>query len=122
MKVNILDYEIELKYSMRTAIIYENIAGETLDFSNMSSIKQISTLFLACIYSSAQQQHITLNLTYDNYMDWLDENGGYGKLNEFAFWLADQMAAQMNLLPKTKEDENKEEKPTKELKAKKKKV
>lgn len=119
MKIKILENEIELKYSIRMNIIYENIAGETLDFTNISSIKQISTLMLACIYSSAQIQGITLNLTYDAYMNWLDANGGYQILNEFAIWLADEMMAQYNLLPKTEEDTEKK-KPLKELKTKKK--
>lgn len=116
MKVKIQDKEFDLVYSMRSHIIYENIAGETLDFENFTSMKTVSTFLLACIYAAAQKQEITLNLTYNEYMDWLDENGGYSLLNDFAVWLAEQISAQYNILPKTEEDNKK----TKTLKTKKK--
>ena len=108
MKVKINDQEIELVYSMRAFVIYENIAGDSLDFSNFKSLKQLTTTFLAFVYASAQKQGININWTYDDYMNWLDDNNGYTILNEFALWLADQIQAQFNLLPKTEDDDKKD--------------
>lgn len=104
MKVKIKDKEIELCYSMRTHIIYENITNESVDFMNMKSIKQLTTLFLATILASAQKNKIDLNLTFDEYADWLDDNGGYIILNEFAQWLAETVRAKYALLAETEEE------------------
>lgn len=107
MKVTIKNETIELCYSMRIMIIYENITNESVDFNNMKSIKQLTTLFLATILASAQKNKIDLNLTFDEYADWLDDNGGYVMLNDFAQWLADTIQAKYALLadPEEKEDD-----------------
>ena len=104
MTIKIQGKEIELFYTMRMFIVYENITGDSVDFENMKSLKQISTLFLACIIGSAQKQNIQLDVTYNDYMEWLDENGGYTLLNEYALWLANQMQAKYELLAKEKEE------------------
>ena len=104
MKVKIHDLELEIHYSMRMMIIYENITGENFDFTNMQSIKQLTSLFLSCILASAKKNKIDLQLTYDEFMDWIDDNGGYKLLNEFATWLAGEIKAKYELLKEEKED------------------
>lgn len=104
MKVKIHDLELDLHYSMRMMIIYENITGENIDFTNMQSIKQLTSLFLSCILASAKKNKIDLQLTYDEFMDWIDDNGGYKLLNEFATWLAGEIKAKYELLKEEKED------------------
>ena len=104
MKVKIHDLELELHYSMRMMIIYENITGDNFDFTNMQSIKQLTSLFLSCILASAKKNKIDLQLTYDEFMDWIDDNGGYKLLNEFATWLAVEIKAKYELLKEEKED------------------
>ena len=104
MKVKIHDLELDLNYSMRMMIIYENITGENFDFTNMQSIKQLTSLFLSCILASAKKNKIDLQLTYDEFMDWIDDNGGYKLLNEFATWLAGEIKAKYELLKEEKED------------------
>ena len=105
MKITIKGQEIELHYTMRMMVIYENITGESVDFTNMESIKQLTTLFLACIIASAKKAKIDLNITYDDFVDWVDDNGGYVILNDFALWLAAEMDAKYGLLKKEEEKE-----------------
>lgn len=105
MKVTIKDKTFELHYSMRMMIIYENITGENFDFTNMQSLKQVTTLFLSCILASAKKIGLDLQLTYEDFMDWLDDNGGYELLNEFALWLAKDIEAKYNILKKEEEED-----------------
>ena len=106
MKVKILDKEIQLFYTMRMMIIYENITGESVDFMDMKSVKQLSTLLLSCIIASAKKQQIEFNITYDEYADWLDDNGGYVILNDFATWLANEIQTKYSLLAEQKEKDD----------------
>ena len=110
MKINIKDQEFELHYTMRMMIIYENITGETMDFDNLASMKQVTTLFLACILASAHKAKANLQLTYDEYIDWLDQNGGYDIVGKFTLWLLDEIKAQYSLKAEELEEEDDEEK------------
>lgn len=106
MIIKIKDKEIELCYTMRMFIIYENITGENIDFNNMQSLKQVTTLLLACIIASAQKAKKELNLDYSEFMDWLDENGDYSLINDFAIWLAKEIETKVSLLKKEEEQED----------------
>lgn len=116
MKVKIKGEEIELCYSMRLHIIYENITGESVDFTNLTSIKTLTTLLLATIMASAQKNKIELNLTYDEYCDWLDENDGYVVINEFANWLAETIQAKYAMLADNEEENKGDDLPPKKRK------
>ena len=105
MKVTIKGTTFDLHYSIRMMIIYENITGENFDFTNMQSLKQVTTLFLSCILASAKKNGLDLQLTYEDFMDWLDDNGGYELLNEFALWLAKDIEAKYSLLKKEDEED-----------------
>lgn len=105
MKVTIKDKTFDLRYSMRMMVIYENITGENFDFTNMQSLKQVTTLFLSCILASAKKVGFDLQLTYEDFMDWLDDNGGYELLNTFALWLAKDIEAKYNILKKEEEED-----------------
>lgn len=106
MKITIKGQEIELCYTMRMMIIFENITGHSVDFNNMTSLNQATTLFLACIIASAKKAKLNFDITFDEFMDFLDENNGYAMINEFAIWLAGELEAKYGLLKKEdKEDE-----------------
>lgn len=105
MKVKIKENEITLHYTMRMYIIYENITGESIDFENMNSAKQLTSLFLACIMASAQKDKIDLKLDYQEFMDFVDDNGGYAILNDFAIWFIDELNNKYSLLKEEKEDD-----------------
>lgn len=117
MKIKIKDKELTLHYTIRMMILFENITGENVDFENLKSTKQLTTLLLACILASAHKEKIDLQLTYDEYIDFLDENGQYEILADFYLWLMETAVAEHSQRSEEKEDEKKEGENEEEKKA-----
>lgn len=92
MKVIIKDQEITLKYSFRALIIYEEIMGETLTVPQ--SLKEILVLFYSIVLANSE----TKDITYDDFIDWLDDNPE--KSVEFTNWLKDVLEAQNKVTEK----------------------
>ena len=115
MTITIKDLTIDLKYSMRMYIIYENITDEPVDYSKMNSMRVLSTLFYSTIISTLQANKQSLDMNFDEYMDWLDENNGVNILSEYATWLSKQLEVQFELDPqKQKKSDNKKSKKAKD--------
>ena len=98
MKVNIKDQEIELKYSFRSLIIFEEITSKTLTVPE--SLKDILILFYSVILASAKGS--LQDWTWDNFMDWLDENPEI--TIEFTQWLKDVLETQNGITEKHSKD------------------
>lgn len=79
MKVIIKEEEIELKYSFRALMLFENIKGESF---NPSTLTDILTFFYCIVIASKKD----LNITFDDFMDWLDDNPYI--VNDFSEWLS----------------------------------
>ena len=77
MKIN--GKEIKLKYTFRALMIYEKIAGESFTGKGISEI-------LIYFYSTIIASNPDITLTFDNFIDWLDENPN--AINDFSNWLA----------------------------------
>ena len=67
MKITINEKEIELKYSLRSMIMYENITDKTFNPSTMSDV---ITFFYCIVVASAKDYSIK----FDDFLDYLDEN------------------------------------------------
>lgn len=106
MTVKINGTEMELKYSLRTHILYEGIVGESLDYTQLTNITKITQLFYCNIVATMQAKKHALDFTWNDFLDWLDENGDYKLVNEYALWLTHQLEVQYNLV---QQDEDKEE-------------
>ena len=78
MKIIIKDKEIELKYSFRSLMMYENITGHTLTQANLTDV---ITFIYCVIISSSKDYSITLN----DVIDYIDENPSF--IGEFGEWL-----------------------------------
>ena len=100
MKIQISDTTIELKYSFRAYMIYEQITDGSFTPKGM---KEIITFF----YSVVMGSNKNLTITLDDFIDWLDSNPEM--INNFSTWLADNINRQNELAPK-------EEKNIKEVK------
>lgn len=79
MKITINEKEIELKYSFRALMMYENINGNTY---NGGGLTEAITLFYCIVVTSSKDY----SLDYDNFIDWLDEN--QDTLKEFFTWIS----------------------------------
>lgn len=108
MKITIKGQEIELFYTYRMHILYENITGESLvtKWNNIVEAGKSAALFYSCIISSAKKQKIDLDLNFQEFMDWLDDNGGYVLISEFIVFISKLMKDKYEL---TNDEEEKEE-------------
>lgn len=85
MKITIKDKEIELKYTIRAMLMFENIADKTF---NTAGLTDVITFMYCCVLSSSKDYSIT----FDEFIDWLDENPSV--LNEFGDWVQDIVKTQ----------------------------
>jgi len=79
MKINIKGREIELHYSFRALMIYEEILSES--FSEPKSFKEIMVFFYSIILASTKDKDIL----FDDFIDWLDSSPEV--MSEFTQWL-----------------------------------
>lgn len=82
MKVTIKEQEVELRYSMRSLFMFERVANKNF---NPTTIEDFCTFFYCVVCSSNKD----LDLTFDEFVDYLDEDPS--KMNEFAEWLSKTM-------------------------------
>ena len=67
MKIKINDKEIELKMSIRSLLMYENIKGESYVPKSLNDI----LLYIYCVVVSSSKDY---SLDYDAFIDWVDEH------------------------------------------------
>lgn len=112
LKIN--DDELELKYSFRINVFYEQIQGHSADFTMMTS-NDLMTLFFCTVLASLQKAKKPI-ISMEEFMDIVDDNGGEKCIVDFTEWYVKVVQAQyemLNMLQDPKE--------TKNVKAKKKK-
>lgn len=101
MKINIKDKEIELKKTFRSYIIFESITDKIFAPKTMSDV---ATYFYSVVLASDRN----LELTFDEFIDWLDENDN--ALNDFEQWLTEISKVDSQFQSKKKEKKTKEKK------------
>lgn len=97
MKITIKNREIELHYSLRILINYEEITGKSLDFSDMNSVSNLIKLFYSAVIASLQYNRQPLDVTWEEFLDFMDEQGNYNLLKDFGEWYTNTMLASMDL-------------------------
>lgn len=109
MKITINEHEFELRYSMRMFINYEAIIGKSLNPEDLKNYTNFIALFFACIVASAAYNKIQLGLSYDDFLNWIDDNGGEVMLLQFGEWYMKMAQSNAALINKsTKEGSEKE--------------
>ena len=83
MKVRIKEQEVELRYSMRSLFMYENITGASF---NPKSLQDFCTFFYCVVCSSNKD----LNITFDDFIDEVIDPQPE-LMNQFAEWLSKTM-------------------------------
>lgn len=106
MKVNIKNTELELNYTSRMFIHYEDMTDESYDPNNMNTTKKQMILFLCCILGSIEKQKLNISFSWDEFMDFLDDNNDYMILINFANWLNEEQNARYAQLPKEEEKDD----------------
>ena len=101
---------VELKYSFRSAIYFEQITNKNVDFQNFTA-NDLITLFYSVVIASLQKANKPV-ITMLAFMDCIDDyNGGEKCLVEFSNWYAEIVKAQYEVLDSTLTDKEKKEKP-----------
>lgn len=95
MEITINNQTIKLKYSFRGFMAYEQITNEAFKPDGLNSL---ITLF----YSFVMVSDTSLSITFDEFIDWLDENPN--KLNDFSNFIAENNERQNSLSPKPTEE------------------
>jgi hypothetical protein len=116
MKLNINNKDIELVYSFRSAIYFEQIVGHDVDFNNFSQ-NDLLTFFYAVVIASLQKAKEPI-ISFIDFMDIVDENGGNKCIIEFSRWYVNIMMAEYEALQDMTPEEEEKEKPKKSTKKK----
>lgn len=110
--INFLDKDVKLVNTYRTYIVFENITQKS--FEGISSTTELIMLFYATLVGSMAKAKQELLFTYDDFMNWLDDNPGV--LTVFAEWFKKANTVSNELSSKVEEvvdeDAKKKEKPT----------
>lgn len=101
MKITINNHDVELKKTFRSYVIYESITDKIFAPKTMSDI---ITYFYSVVLASDRN----LELTFDEFIDWLDDNED--ALNDFEQWLTKINEVDSQFQSKKKEKKTKEKK------------
>lgn len=102
MKLLINDEPIELVYSFRSSMYYEQISGHSLDFQKMET-QDLINLYYSVVVASLQKARKPIISMLD-FLDVIDDNGGEKSIMEFTNWYVDIMKKEFELLDSTTED------------------
>ena len=105
MTLKFNDQDIELKWSFRSNIYFEQIQGENLDFTNMKS-NDLLMLFYCCFITTLQKNKKEI-IALTDFLDVLDDNGGEKCLYDFSNWYIQQMTAQYDFVASTEDKDKK---------------
>lgn len=84
MKITIKDKEIELRQSLRSLIMYENLTEKAFEPKTFQDI----LTFLFCIVLTSSKNYSLI--TFDEFIDFIDEN--HQVLVDMTKWLNDEFA------------------------------
>lgn len=91
MEITINEKKVNLKYSFRAMMIYENITNKSF---NPKGISDVVVFFYSVVLASTKDT----SYSFDSFIDWLDDNPG--AINDFSMWLTEVFTAQAALVNK----------------------
>ena len=99
--------ELELKYSFRSMIYFEQIQGRSIDYNNFTA-NDLMVLFY-CVFIASLQKAKRPICTMLDFLDIVDENGGEKAITNFSEWFTDVVTKQYDLVNSLSDDNQKEE-------------
>lgn len=97
MTIEINGKQLELKYSFRALMIYENITKKTF---NPKTVSDMVVFF----YSVVLAANKGCELLFDDFLDWIDANPD--SISMFSKWLEDIFTQQKEISPTTEVEED----------------
>lgn len=105
LKIN--NEDLELIYSFRSSIYFEQISGHAIDFNiEKFTSNDLLTLFYCTVIASLQKKKKPI-ISLDDFMDVIDDNGGDKCIYEFSKWYIETMKAQYDVSDADLEKEEK---------------
>lgn len=98
MKIKIGDREVELKYSFRALMLYENIQKKSFNPETTTDV----LVFMFCVIMGSNKD---IKLDFNEFLDMIDSNPLL--VTEFADWLTSEITKTNTLSPEDEEDEKK---------------
>jgi hypothetical protein len=98
MILKIKDKEVELKYSFRSLMLYENIQNKSFTPSTTTDV----LVFMYCVIMGSAKD---LDFTFDEFLDLVDEDQTL--VIKFSNWLTKEINKQNTLSPEEEEDDKK---------------
>lgn len=108
MKLNYNGEEIELRWSFRASVYFEQIQGKNIDFTNITS-NDLLILFYCAFISTLQKNKMPI-ISLTDFCDVIDDNGGEKCLYDFSNWYVKSMTTQYEFLASTEEPNQKKTK------------
>ena len=90
MKITINDRDIELKYSFRSIMLYENIQNKPFNPTSTTDI----IVFMFCVILGSDKE---MKLSFDDFLDYMDEHPEV--IIEFSNWLTEELDKNRTLSP-----------------------
>lgn len=84
------DREVELRYTLRAIMLYENIQGKSFAPESTTDI----LVFMFCVIMASDKE---IKLDFDKFLDMLDENPSL--VVEFSEWLTNEVNKNNTLSP-----------------------
>lgn len=94
--------ELELVYSFRSNIYFEQIQGKTIDFTNFTS-NDLITLFY-CVFLSSLQKAKKPTISMMDFLDIIDDNGGEKCIVDFSNWYVDILQKEFEVMNSMSDD------------------
>lgn len=88
MKIKIKDKEVELKYTLRSMIMFENMTDKTFKPEGLTDV----ITFMYCVIIASSKDY---SLKFDEFIDILDEHPEI--VQEFSDWLTTSVNTNENL-------------------------
>lgn len=110
MIVKIGEREIEMHYSLRMYILFENRLGDSVDYTKIllgGKYTETLNLFYCAVISSMQYHKMELDLEFEEFMDWIDTEEGMSAVPVFCKWYIENLMLQKELQDKIIEKINK---------------
>lgn len=98
MKVTIKNQTLDLHYSMRIYIIYEQMMDKSIDPADFNKMTNVITLLYATILATLQYKRLPASLDWNDFVDWVDEQGD-SLIIDFSNWFISEVNAQKSAEP-----------------------
>ena len=113
MKITIDGKTFDMHYSFRMHMLYEEVKEQPMQDVKKFMLKDQAILFYNAVQATLKYNHCDYLMDWDDFCNWVDDNGGEYFLGKFSAWYlkaANKQAAKINELVKEEQEDDSEKK------------